>query len=322
MSGGLFALLDDIATLTKMSAAHVRPLADAAVSTSLKTTGVVVDDAAVAPQFVEGIKPSRELPVIGRIALGSAINKILIILPAALLLSQFAPWVLTPLLMIGGSYLCFEGAEKVWHWLRPGSDGAAGAASPVPPPAALRGPEAERAMVRQAVTTDFILSTEIMVISLSEVAGQAFWDRFTTLVIVALILTALVYGVVAVIVKMDDVGVLMYRRGRTPAGRACGGFLLWGMPRLLTLLSVVGTFAMLWVGGHILLKGTSDMGWPVAYHGVEHLAGLVAQATGFLGPVLGWLTETGFSLLTGLVWGAFLLACWTGIARLVRGGSA
>lgn len=331
MSGGLFALLDDIATLTKMSAAHMQPLTDAAVQTSVKATGVVVDDTAMAPQFVEGVRPSRELPMIGRIAAGSVFNKLVIILPIALLLSQFAPWLLSPLLMVGGSYLCFEGAEKVWAWIRPRSrhgdesdpGDSSAHAGPGQQAAVLRGKAAEKAMVRSAITTDFILSTEIMVISLGEVIDESVLSRTLILIVVGIALTVLVYGVVAVIVKMDDLGLFLNRRGTTAAGRRSGAALLWTMPRLLSGLSVIGTFAMLWVGGHIVLKGTADLGIGGLYALVEHAAEAVSAAlSGRLGSALGWLTETGCSLVFGMCWGAILLGLWRLITlawRRVRG---
>ena len=211
MAGGLVALLDDVAVLARAAAASVDDIGAAAAKASAKAAGVVVDDTAVTPQYVHGLAAERELPIIRRIAVGSLRNKLLIILPAILLLSQFLPWLLTPILMLGGAYLCYEGAEKVWHKLRP--------AMPTTTPRAEEALPDENTIVSGAVRTDFILSAEIMVISLNEVADQAFVSRAIILVVVALGITVLVYGVVGLIVKMDDVGLHLSERsehGRGP----------------------------------------------------------------------------------------------------------
>ena len=204
MSAGLFGLLDDVAALARLAAASVDDIGAAAARASAKAAGVVIDDTAVTPQYVHGIAAERELPIIKRIAIGSLRNKLLFILPAALLLSQFVPWLLTPILMIGATYLCYEGAEKVWGRIR-GHDAHAA-------PVAQKGADAEKYMVTGAIRTDFILSAEIMVIALNEVADQAFVPRLIILVIVALVITAVVYGVVAGIVKMDDIGLSLTQR--------------------------------------------------------------------------------------------------------------
>lgn len=299
MSGGLIALLDDVAALARAAAASADDVAAGAAKTSAKAAGVVVDDAAVTPQYVRGVQPARELPIIGKIATGSVINKLLIILPLALLLSQFAPWLLTPLLMLGGTYLSFEGAEKVWEMIKrePVADdnGPAGD-SPA---------DAEKKLVRSAVVTDFILSTEIMVISLNEVIGQPLLSRTLILIVVAIAMTAGVYGVVALIVKMDDVGLALGKRRGAVA--RLGGLLVTGMPKLLTAISVVGTFAMLWVGGHIMITGVDALG----LHGPHHLVGVAAEAVhgiALVGPLLAWFVETACSLLVGLVWGMLVFA--------------
>src|SRR3954470_6019092 len=208
MSGGLFALLDDVAALARLAAASIDDVGAAAGRATTKAAGVVVDDTAVTPQYVQGVTADRELPMIRRITVGSLRNKLLIILPIALLLSQFLPGLLTPILMVGGSYLCYEGAEKVWHRLR-GQDHHDA-------PAAENGPEAEKAMVSGAIRTDLILSAEIMVIALNEVADEPFVSRAVILAVVAVVITVLVYGVVGLIVKMDDIGLHL-------AGRESGG---------------------------------------------------------------------------------------------------
>ena len=206
MSAGLFGLLDDVAAIARLAAASVDDIGAAAGRATAKAAGVVIDDTAVTPQYVHGIAAERELPIIKRIAIGSLRNKLLFILPAALLLSQFVPWLLTPILMLGATYLCYEGAEKVWERLA--SSGHDAHAAPV----AARGEDAEKHMVTGAIRTDFILSAEIMVIALNEVADQAFVPRLIILVIVALVITAVVYGVVAGIVKMDDIGLSLTQR--------------------------------------------------------------------------------------------------------------
>lgn len=298
MSGGLFALLDDVAALARLAAASVDDIGAAAGRATAKAAGVVIDDTAVTPQYVHGIAAERELPIIKRIALGSLRNKIVFILPAALLLSQFVPWMLTPILMLGATYLCFEGAEKVWGMIR-GHD-THGA------PAAASGVDAEKFMVTGAIRTDFILSAEIMVIALNEVADQPFVPRLLILLVVAVVITVAVYGVVAGIVKMDDVGLSLTGRSSVIAQKVGRG-LVAGMPKLLSALSVIGTVAMLWVGGHILLVGTDELGWHAPY-GVVHHAEEYVHHVGGVGGVLAWLVNTGASAVIGLVVGALVVA--------------
>lgn len=291
MSAGLFGLLDDVAALARLTAASVKDIGGIAPATgraTAKAAGVVIDDTAVTPQYVDGISAERELPIIKRIAIGSLRNKLLFILPGALLLSQFVPWLLFPILMLGATYLCYEGAEKVWSVLR-GHDGHAEL------------PQTESHMVSAAIRTDFILSAEIMVIALNEVAHQAFVPRLIILIIVALLITAAVYGVVGVIVKMDDVG-LHLAKTESRVGRPVGRVLVAGMPKLLSALSVVGTVAMLWVGGHILLMGSDKLGWHTPYGLVHHAEDYVHHG------VFGWLVNTGISAVVGLVVGALAVA--------------
>jgi uncharacterized protein len=250
---------------------------------------------------VHGLAAERELPIIRRIALGSLRNKLLIILPAILLLSQFLPVLLTPILMIGGAYLCYEGAEKVWAKLG-GHHDSHGAGEDVLPD--------EETVVSGAVRTDFILSAEIMVIALNEVVDQPFVSRAVILAVVAVGITVLVYGVVGLIVKMDDVGLnLSQRPGKRVAGLGRG--LVRAMPRLLTALTVVGTAAMLWVGGHILLVGSDELGLHVLYGAVHHLEEAAHDATGALGGLVGWLVNTLGSALLGLVVGALIVVVMT-----------
>jgi hypothetical protein len=311
MAGGLAALLDDIAALAKLAAASVDDVGAAAGRASAKAAGVVIDDTAVTPRYVHGFTADRELPMIRRIALGSLRNKLLFILPAALLLSQFLPWLLTPILMVGGTYLAYEGAEKVWELIsghgEHGEHGEAEAAAP----AAEQGADVEKTMVAGAIRTDFILSAEIMVIALNEVADQTLVSRAVSLVIVAIGITLLVYGVVALIVKMDDIGMHLAET-RQGGLAAAGRFLVRAMPKLLAVLSTVGIVAMLWVGGHILLVGVDELGWHAPFDLVHHAEEAVHGVAG-VGGVLGWLTNTLASALIGLLVGAVVV----GVLHLV-----
>ena len=311
MAGGLVALLDDIAALVKTTAASLDDIAAAAGKASAKAVGVVVDDAAVTPRYVDGLSPDRELPIIWKIALGSIRNKLLFILPIALLLSQFAPWALTPILMAGGTYLAFEGAEKVMEalgWI--GHHGSAEA-----------GQRDEKAVVGAAVRTDLILSAEIMVIALNEVDHEPLLQRAIILIVVALAITVLVYGVVGLIVKMDDIGLnLAQRKGK--GVRALGRGLVKGMPVVMTILGNVGIIAMMWVGGHILLVGVGDLGWHAPYDAVHHLEEIVAHATGPLGGFLGWLTNTVCSAIIGFIVGAIVVGIVFAIRPLLKRGQS
>jgi uncharacterized protein len=294
MAGGLFALLDDVAVLAKAAAASVDDIGAAAGRASVKAAGVIVDDTAVTPRYVHGLAAERELPIIMRIAKGSLRNKLLFILPAALLLSQFLPWALTPLLMMGGAFLCFEGAEKIWehfsgHAAHEDDDAQAD----------------EDTIVGNAVRTDFILSAEIMVISLNEVADEAFFLRAVILAVVAVLITILVYGVVGLIVKMDDIG-LSLAEGSTGLKNRIGTGMVAGMPKLLTTLSVVGIAAMVWVGGHILLVGMDDLGLHAPYSWVHHLEEGVHGVAG-VGGILAWLVNTAGSAVLGLIVGAIIV---------------
>ncbi|MEX5297395.1 DUF808 domain-containing protein [Kocuria sp. CPCC 205292] len=303
MSGGLIALLDDVAALARVTAASVDDIGAAAGRASMKAAGVVVDDTAVTPQYVRDVSPARELPIIWRITKGSLRNKLIFILPVILLLSQFAPWLLTPILMLGGSYLCFEGAEKIWAKL-------SGHGAKTKTPVVEKGKDAEDTMVGGAVRTDLILSAEIMVISLNEVADEPLLSRAAILVVVALGITVLVYGVVALIIRMDDFGLRLAERS-SPTTQKIGHGLVKGMPGLLAVISVVGTAAMLWVGGHIILVGLDELGWHAPYEAVHHVEVLVHDAVpGGLGAALAWLTNTFFSAVLGLAWGAVLVLVW------------
>ncbi|MGY2081246.1 DUF808 domain-containing protein [Modestobacter sp. SYSU DS0657] len=297
MAGGLVALLDDVAVLARAAAASIDDVGMAAGRASAKAAGVVVDDAAVTPQYVRGLAAERELPIVRRIALGSLRNKLLILLPAVLLLSQFLPWLLTPILMLGGCYLAYEGAEKLWAKVAGHHDDHTTDEGALPD---------EDTIVSGAVRTDFILSAEIMVISLNEVIDQGFVARAVILAVVAVLITVAVYGFVGLLVKMDDVGLKLAQLPRAGVARFGRG-LVAAMPKVLALLTVVGTAAMLWVGGHILLVGSDELGLHAVYGVVHHLEEAAADATGALGSVVGWLVNTLASALIGLVVGALIV---------------
>jgi predicted DNA repair protein MutK len=311
VAGGLAALLDDVATLARAAAASIDDVGAAAAKASAKAAGVVVDDTAVTPQYVQGLAAEREIPIVWRIAKGSLRNKLLFILPAIMLLSEFAEGLLTPLLMVGGAYLCFEGAEKIWEKVSGHGHGAGGDDAE---------PKDEATIVSGAIRTDFILSAEIMVISLNEVTDEAFLARLVTLIVVAFAITALVYGVVGLIVKMDDAGLSLSQRENSGLA-GLGRGLVKAMPKLLTGLAVIGTAAMLWVGGHILLVGTDDLGWHGPYDVVHHLEENAHEAAGALGGVVGWLVNTLASAVVGLLVGALVVAVWLLVQRL-RGKGA
>ncbi|PTT58721.1 DUF808 domain-containing protein [Arthrobacter sp. HMWF013] len=313
MSGGLVALLDDIAALARIAAASVDDIAAGAAKAGAKAAGVVIDDAAVTPQYVSGADPSRELPMIKKIFWGSLRNKLLIILPALLLISAFTPWAIPFILMAGGTYLCYEGAEKVWHKLR-GHHGAEEDA-----PAVDRGPEAEAKVTKGAITTDFILSCEIMVISMNEVAAESLWARAFILVVVALAITVLVYGAVALIVKMDDIGIHLAAKDSAGSQRF-GELLVKGMPAVLTAITIVGTVAMLWVGGHIMLQGAYDLGWHAPYDLVHALEAPVAGIP-VAGSFLAWLVNTLCSAVLGIIWGLIVMAIVVPLLKVLPFGS-
>jgi predicted DNA repair protein MutK len=310
MAGGLVGLLDDVAALAKLAAASVDDVGVAAGRASVKAAGVVVDDAAVTPAYVRGLAAERELPIIKKIAIGSLRNKLLFITPIALLLSEIAPTVVEVILMFGGSFLAYEGAHKVVHALtRDDHDHDV--------PVALQGPEAEASTISGAIRTDFILSAEIMVISLKEVIDEPLLSRAVILALVAVLITVVVYGVVAAIVKMDDVGLRLAQRS-SPSSQRMGRALVVGMPKLLAWLSVIGTAAMLWVGGHILLVGAHELGWHAPYDLVHDLEHLVEDVAG-IGGVLAWLVNTAASALVGFGVGFLVLQV---VSRLPFGKKA
>jgi predicted DNA repair protein MutK len=271
---GLIALLDDVAAIAKVAATSIDDVAAQAAKASVKSAGAVIDDAAVTPKYVAGFKAERELPIIWRITKGSLRNKLLFLLPAGLALSAFAPWAIAPLLMLGGAYLCFEGAEKVAHvmgWSE-GHVDHPGKKIADDDPAKL---EEEKA--KGAIKTDFILSAEIMTISLAAIPQSTFWMEAATLATVAVMITVAVYGSVALIVKMDDVGLAMATSGRLSPTHAIGRGLVKAMPKFLRVLTVVGTAAMLWVGGSIIVHGLEELGSGFLGHTIHDIAAGIGQ---------------------------------------------
>ncbi len=298
MASGLLALLDDVAAIAKVAAASVDDVIGQATKAGAKAAGAVIDDAAVTPKYVHGFDASRELPIVWKIAKGSIFNKVVILLPAALLLSAFAPWAIAPLLMLGGFYLCFEGAEKIWHWLNPPADHGTPVDEKIVDAAHL-----EEQKVKGAIKTDFILSAEIMTIALAALETDSIWFEAAALLIVGLAITALVYGSVALIVKADDIGLHMAEEGRTGLGRALGRAIVRGMPGFLKALMVVGTGAMLWVGGAIITHALAAMGW----HGPEDVVHTIAHAFAALGGFAEWLAGAVLHGALGFALGTLLM---------------
>ena len=298
MPSGLFALLDDVATLTKLAAASIDDVGAAAGRAGAKTAGVVIDDTAVTPRYVVGLAPDRELPIIGKIAMGSLKNKLLILLPAALLLSAFLPILIIPLLMIGGAYLAFEATEKILEWLFGHHDHVEEVLDAVSDPL-----ELEARQVSGAIRTDFILSAEIMAIALAELETEAFAMRAAALAAVAILVTAGVYGLVALIVKLDDIGLRLAERGNATAA-AIGRLMVKSVPRLLSALSIIGTAAMLWVGGGIVVHGLEELHFADAIPHVIHDA---AEAIGGGYAAAEWAVGAIGASIVGLIVGGAIV---------------
>lgn len=302
---GLLALLDDVAGIAKVAASSIDDVVGQAVKAGSKAAGAVIDDAAVTPKYVQGFRAERELPIIWKIAKGSLRNKLLFLLPAGLALSAFAPWAIAPLLMIGGAYLCFEGAEKVAHALGygHGHEDYPNKDTHIEDPAAL---EEEKAA--GAIKTDFILSAEIMTISLAAIPESNFFMEAATLATVAILITVAVYGAVALIVKADDVGLALARNGQIAPVRALGRGIVKVMPGFMRLLTIVGTAAMLWVGGAIVVHGLEEMGFGWLGHVIHD----VAYAVGHSFPegahaIAEWFAKATLDGLFGLALGAILI---------------
>jgi len=323
MSVGLLGLLDDVTALAKVAAASIDDVAGQATKAGLKAAGAVIDDTAVTPKYVHGFAAERELPIVARIAAGSVRNKLLILLPAALALSFLAPWIITPLLMLGGAYLCYEGAEKVFEAVFPHEDHAPAAEGERPED---QGATLEDERVTGAIQTDFILSAEIMTIALAALPAMPFWEQAIVLAVVGIGITLAVYGAVALIVKADDFGLLLARKARTGAGRAFGRGILLAMPWVMQTLSVVGTAAMIWVGGGIIVHGLSGFGLGFIEHGIEAFAHWIEQLLpapdGFAGGLATILADLVLGLVLGLILipiaGKVVAPAWRAIRGMFR----
>ncbi len=300
---GLLALLDDVAGIAKVAAASVDDVAAAAGKAGAKTAGVIIDDAAVTPKYVQGFAPARELPIIWRIARGSLFNKIVLLLPVAMLLANFAPWMITPLLMLGGSYLCFEGAEKIFHVLFPHGSHVIEEDMNVRDPGHL-----EEQKVKGAIKTDFILSAEIMTIALAAIEVPNVWMQAATLAVVGIGVTLAVYGSVGVIVKMDDLGLFVAQNGKLGLTRALGRGLVKAMPKIMKILSIVGTAAMLWVGGSIIIHGLEELGFGWLGHHIHDWAYAIGHMASerWIG-VVEWVAKATMDGLFGLLFGLILI---------------
>ena len=301
---GFFALLDDIATLAKLTVSTLDDTASLAVKASAKVSAATVDDVAATPQYVTGIAPDRELPIIKKITLASLRNKLLIILPIGLLLTAVAPALLPVALVIGGAYLCFEGGEKLLErLLRPGRAAkSVGDEDPVD----------EASVIKRAITTDFVLSTEIMLLALAEVQGESSTRRVIVLVMIALLITFAVYGLVGALIKIDDAGAHLAGQGRTRVSRRLGRAVVSSAPALFTGLGIVGTVAMLWVGGHILATNLAEVGLDPLHHAIEWAEALSSS------PVLSWIAGTAVSCLIGTAVGTALALARHGIELAVH----
>lgn len=298
---GLLSLLDDVSAIAKLASSQLDDISAQAAKAGSKAAGVVIDDAAVTPKYVTGLPAARELPIVWKIARGSFFNKLVVLLPAALLLDAFLPWLITPLLMIGGLYLCFEGAEKIWHVLHHETEHGPQEAE------TLDAAHLEEQRVKGAIKTDFILSAEIMTIALNAIDTDGFWMKAVSLAAVGIGITVLVYGAVAVLVKADDLGVTLRQAGRLAITRALGTGIVAAMPKLLALISIIGTAAMLWVGGNIVLHGLHELGWHWPYETIHHIAAGAAAATGGAQGFVEWLVTAAIDGVVGLALGIILI---------------
>ncbi len=300
---GLIALLDDVAAIAKVAAASVDDVVGQAVKASSKAAGAVIDDAAVTPKYVHGFSADREIPIVWNIAKGSLFNKLVILLPVALLLAQFAPWAISPLLMLGGGYLCFEGAEKVWHVLNPADHHQEDLLKEK-----LNDAHLEEKKVKGAIKTDFILSAEIMTITLSALPTDlSIWMVTGALAVAGVIITVAVYGAVGLIVKADDLGLAMAAKGRLAATRSLGEGIVKGMPFFLRLLVIVGTAAMIWVGGSIIVHGAYELGLKAPYETIHDIAVAAGHAVPRFEGAVEWMVTAGLDGVIGLILGFLLI---------------
>ena len=298
---GLLALFDDVAAIAKLAAAQFDDVAAQAGKAGSKAAGVVIDDTAVTPKYVTGLPAARELPIVWKIARASFFNKLVILLPAALLLQAFVPWLLTPLLMIGGAYLCFEGAEKVWPLIVPHEEHGPQQAE------TLSAAHLEEQRVKGAIKTDFILSAEIMTIALSQIDIGSLWIQALALAAVAIGITTLVYGAVALLVKADDLGVHLSAEGRLALIRWMGRGIVRSMPAVLVVIGMVGTLAMLWVGGSIIVHGLHDLGWHLPFEQVRNAAKAASEAAGLAPDLVNWAVTAALDGILGLAVGLALI---------------
>lgn len=298
---GLLALFDDVAAIAKLAATQLDDVAAQASKAGTKAAGVIIDDAAVTPKYATGLPAARELPIVWKIARASFFNKLVILLPVALLLDAFLPWMLTPLLMVGGAYLCFEGAEKVWHLIVPHKEHGPQEAD------TLEAAHLEEQRVKGAIKTDFILSAEIMTIALSQIDSGTFWIQAVALAMVAIGITVLVYGAVAMLVKADDVGLHLSMSGRFAPTRAVGRGIVRSMPGVLVGIGAIGTVAMLWVGGSIIVHGLHSLGWHLPYEQIKHAAQGAAEMAGTMPGLVTWVVTAGLDGIVGLATGLALI---------------
>ena len=296
---GLLALLDDVAAIVKLASTQLDDMASQAAKAGSKTAGVVIDDAAVTPKYVTGLPAARELPIVAKIARASLFNKLVILLPALGTLHVFAPWVIPPLLILGGAYLCFEGAEKTWHAFTHHQDKGPQHA------ATLDAAHLEEQRVKGAIKTDFILSSEIMTIALAAITSGSLWEMAGVLAVVAVMMTVLVYGAVALLVKIDDVGLRLSESSGIEIVRAFGRGLVTSMPTVLKVISIVGTAAMLWVGGSIVIHGLHEVGWPWLYDTIHAIAE-AGSGSAASGPVM-WLITAFCDAVVGFMLGLLLM---------------
>lgn len=296
MSSGLFALLDDVAAIAKTAAASVDDIAATTMKAGAKSAGIVIDDAAVTPKYVVGFAADREIPIVWNIMMGSLKNKMLFLLPAALFLSYFLPFLITPLLMLGGAYLCFEGAEKIIEKMSSNKNNENKSAQ-------LKN---EKDTVKGAIRTDFILSAEIMAMTLSTVADKSLAMQISVLAVVGLFITFIVYGAVAVIVKADDYGIYLARKERAKFANAIGHALVAGMPKFLSVLTVVGTAAMLWVGGGIIIHGLAHFDLTGIEHAIHVVSDAVKSSMPFASGLFSWLVSAALAGILGFILGSLI----------------
>ncbi|GJL66827.1 MAG: hypothetical protein NPIRA05_17980 [Nitrospirales bacterium] len=296
---GLLALLDDVAAIVKLAAGQLDDITSQAAKAGSKTAGVVIDDAAVTPKYVTGLPAAREIPIVAQIARASLFNKLVILLPVLVMLHVFAPWMIAPLLILGGAYLCFEGAEKTWHALTYHKDKGPQEA------VTLDAAHLEKQRVKGAIKTDFILSSEIMTIALASLSNDSLWGMAAVLAVVAVMMTVLVYGAVALLVKIDDVGLRLSTSSEVEVIRAFGRGLVISMPTVLKVISIVGTAAMLWVGGSIVIHGLHEVGWSWPYDTIKAIAESGSNSAAS-GPVV-WLITAFGDAVVGFLLGLFLM---------------